>query len=518
MYIYKYIHQSESSYKPGSIQTHGFILICSEELQIIGVSDNTAVIISTNPKELIGKYIGDVFGKDTSDFLLKHYRNSKEVPKILVSRTNHLFSPHLQVISHRNTDGLIILEFENVFSNDKDVEFFNEVLKESFPLIQNAKTSKELFRIAALTFRKITDYDRAFVILFDEEYNGEVVGESKLKQIRNSYLGLNLPFISVFKESMPLTYLNVVQRIPDTLKKPSPIITDEDHSAYSIDLANSYLKSVPAPYLEYLASLGVRSSLKVSLIHEQKLWGMVVCRNNSPKNLSFLIKTFSMMLGNLISIQYNYIREKEETQFLNSNRDLQHKIMSSITDELTVCSRLTDFTPNISNLIECCGASLSYQGEVHNLGQTPASIEKLRELISDKMNGNLFYTESIQRDLPEAEFVKSNICGVVACRIGNDKSNMIIWYRKELKRVVNWALIPKKNKNGISSEQNNIDKKMEIREESVKHYSKRWTKPEIKAISNFGNLLTEIIMQRFDVLKNYESRNPNICIDEDVAV
>lgn len=526
MYIYKYIparsavgHQNLPTFTPGSIQPHGFILICSEELKIIGASDNTSGFINTEASELIGKNICEVFGKNISEYLLLHYGDNIEIPNISLRHTNLSPNSRLQIISHRNTDGLIILEFEIIASNEKDVDFFNEVIEESFPLIQNVKTSKELFRIAALAFRKITDYDRAFVILFDEEYNGEVVGESKLKQIRNSYLGLQLPFISMLNESMSLSYLNIVQRISDTLIKPSSIITDDSHNASSIDLVNSYLKSVPSPYLEYLASLGVRSSLKVSLIHEQKLWGMVVCRNNTPKNLSFHLKAFSMVLSNMISLQYNYIREKEETCFINTNRDLQHKLMSNITDESSLCSGLTDFSPNVSNLIECCGVTICYKGEIHNLGHTPSgsSIEKLKEIIPliSGMNGNLFYTESIQRDLPEAEFVKSNICGIIACRIGNNKHDIIIWYRKELKRIINWALLPKKSNNAITYVQNAFDKKLEIKEELVKHHSKKWSKKEIAAITSFKNLLYEITEQRFATLNSINSEFQKISLEGD---
>src|SRR5690606_35952969 len=48
-----------------------------------------------------------------------------------------------------------------------------------------------------------------------------------------------------------------------------------------LDLSQSTLRSVSPVHLEYLSNMGVTASLSVSLVYEDRLWGLVACHHYS---------------------------------------------------------------------------------------------------------------------------------------------------------------------------------------------------------------------------------------------
>ncbi|MHC5732103.1 MAG: GAF domain-containing protein, partial [Nostoc sp.] len=62
---------------------------------------------------------------------------------------------------------------------------------------------------------------------------------------------------------------------------------------------------------EYLHNMGVAASLTISLIKDEKLWGLIACHHQSPKYISYELRKACEFLGRLIFAE---ISAREETE------------------------------------------------------------------------------------------------------------------------------------------------------------------------------------------------------------
>src|SRR5205085_1476676 len=129
--------------------------------------------------------------------------------------------------------------------------------------------------------------DRVMLYKFDDDGHGSVVAEEKIASLE-SYLGLHYPESDIPKPARKLFISNSIRSIPEASSEPVQIFpANNPVSDRPIDLTNSILRSAAPCHLEYLHNMGVGSSLTISLIKDQKLWGLIACHHQTPKYISY---------------------------------------------------------------------------------------------------------------------------------------------------------------------------------------------------------------------------------------
>ena len=145
--------------------------------------------------------------------------------------------------------------------------------------LNRASSLQELYDITARAVRALTGFDRVMVYRYDADYNGEVVAEAKRADL-NSFLGLHYPASDIPAQARALYEKNWIRLISDVDYAPAPI-EPADHPATGapLDLTYSTLRSVSPIHLEYLRNMGVRASMSISLLRDDKLWGLIACHH-----------------------------------------------------------------------------------------------------------------------------------------------------------------------------------------------------------------------------------------------
>lgn len=369
-----------------------------------------------------------------------------------------------------------------------------ELSKEFVSYIEETHTLNELCHRVAEGTRKITGYDRVMIYRFDEQYNGEVISESKSEHLE-SFLGLHYPHTDIPVQARELYIRNQLRIIVDVNYVPVPIFTTiQEAGNQTLDLSISALRSVSPIHVQYLHNMGVGATLTISLMHKQKLWGLVACHHYSPKYLSYETRMAAKLLGHFITSQidtrllneeYKTAREvNEAVDRLSSekpalNRDSFKKIVAD---------------PRLLAVCNASGVSILLNDMVYTGGVTPAGeeIKRLAGILADHSVHGGFFTNSIIRQLPELQFICENLPGVNYISLDKASPDCIIWYRHETVREVNWAGDPAKS---IEKDQNGLSprKSFELWRETVKHQSKPWLKSELSAAAAYANILEKHI-------------------------
>ncbi|MEP0870037.1 ATP-binding protein [Trichocoleus desertorum AS-A10] len=486
----------------GQIQPHGLLLALQEpDLTITQLSENTQGYFGLALESLLGQPLSYIFTDETVESITALLQNGAD--------TSHPFAINLKAppvseasssqaaaflaTMHRN-DQAIVLELEPMPSTNpiQSGEFYSQ-LTQALVNIKQASTLTELFQNVAKEVRKVIQFDRVMIYRFDADHSGIVVAE-ELNSGLESYLGLRYPAADIPSVARNLFTRKWLRVIPDVHYQPVNLVATESVEA-PLDLSQSGLRGVSPCHLEYLRNMGVSASMSIPLIDQNQLWGLVACHHYSPKLVGYETRRVCELLGQLVSVELVLQQERE----LQNYRERIRRIEEGFRQDLlkypnridTVLKRNQE---TLLNLVQAQGVAIALGNQAILVGQTPSNIQiqdLLNWLLVDKKQ-EVFYTDSLVEEYPEAEPFKEVASGVLAISIlVRHTSYHIIWFRPEQRYTVKWAGNPS---DAVSVTAEGVVRlsprgSFEVWKELVRDHSLPWEPLEIEAAQELRHSL-----------------------------
>ncbi|KAJ8467132.1 hypothetical protein OPV22_029684 [Ensete ventricosum] len=304
---------------------------------------------------------------------------------------------------------------------------------------------------------ELTGYDRVMVYKFHEDDHGEVFAEIT-KPGLDPYLGLHYPATDIPQAARFLFMKNKVRMICDSRAKPIKIYQD-DKLPFDITFCGSTLRAPHSCHLQYMENMNSIASLVMAVVvnegdeddnteagqqpqqqKRKRLWGLVVCHNESPRFVPFPLRYACEFLMQVLAIHVskeieleNQIREKNilRTQTLLCDMLLKETSPIGIVTQ----------SPNIMDLLKCDGAALLYQNKVWRLGLSPTE-PQIRDiaywLTEYHMDSTGLSTDSLMdAGYPGASAIGDSVCGMAAARITS--RDVLFWFRSHTATEVRWG-------------------------------------------------------------------------------
>jgi len=500
--------ESEPIHIPGSIQPHGFLLGVSTKDQIIDFcSANCEDFLGLSKEKLLGKTLFDIFSKDQSDDFSFYQREE------LIDRAKPFIFTFDEVsyntTIHESGDAQI-LEFEPFPDETQDLPNLYKQTRNFVSLMEQHNSLAELCNDIAVETRRITGYDRVMIYRFDEEYNGEVIAESKREDL-NSFSGQKYPHTDIPVQARALYIRNPLRVITDVNYEPVPLFTRNDtgdKSNKSLDLSLSILRSVSPIHVEYLKNMGVGGTLTVSLLQNNKLWGLIACHHYSAKILPHYTRLAALLQGHFLTSQ---IKVREVAEEFEISRATDKALMESLAILHESDSFFEDaYTSEpFLNLANAHGFVIYQGGKLFKNGSVPADEElvKLFTLLSGKYPNSGFHTEQLTEIFPDFEYLSKYAAGVIYHSIASGTSDGVLWLRAERRETINWAGNPHKavvvNDDGRTRLSPRTSFALWM--EEVKNKSAKWRKSELNSSSSFTYALQKFINLHY--VRTQENKN-----------
>jgi len=180
---------------------------------------------------------------------------------------------------------------------------------------------------------EITKFDRVMMYKFDHQFNGEVISESKAENRASSYFGLHFPHTDIPIQARTLYIRNHSRFIADTEAVPvrfHPPCFDGHglpgsgpQAPRALDLSDCKLRAVSPCHIQYLKNMGVTGSLSMSIVVNDRLWGLLCCHNLSgPYYPNVHLRRAVELLSRIISVQVETNERKREIRALLSTQYL----------------------------------------------------------------------------------------------------------------------------------------------------------------------------------------------------
>jgi light-regulated signal transduction histidine kinase (bacteriophytochrome) len=372
-----------------------------------------------------------------------------------------------------------------------------------FQLTQKANSSENLqdyCNIFCQLFRELVGYDRVMVYRFDEDFNGEVFGESA-KENLTAYFGLHYPSTDIPEQAREL-YKKVHLRIIENVEaSPVPVFTNTDNASHmSLDLGRSILRSSSPIHLEYLKNMGVSATLTVSIMINNRLWGLVACHHYSSRYASISERETALALTNVLSTQlhhwqrsadYAAVQEKEHIYQMLLTQGVKGK---DIFHELTQASYITALT-------DSTGVAIVRDKKIFTYGLVPEDqvICQLHDWMISKVE-RVFQCTELSRYYPQMISHADVVSGVLYYELDAESRSAIFWFRPQLSEGKKWGGNPDLDKEvtGLLTPRRSF----EAWQQEVHGKSAKWKSHEIQAGLRLGAYLErEIFIKNLNYQK-----------------
>lgn len=481
--------ESEPIHIPGSIQEHGFLLGVDTETRLITYcSNNVSEYLHLSPEQVLNNPVLALCSPG-QEVQLAHIFAGKDFDQ------SQPFTFSFNGIEYNTKSHIsgrtIVLEFERFPNGHLELPDLYKQTQQFVNCLDEASNLQQLCQSISQETRNITGYDRVMIYRFDKDYNGEVVAESKREDLL-PLLGHNYPHTDIPPQARALYLKNMLRMIADVNYTPVPLLTIiPEEQAKQLDLSMSILRSVSPIHIEYLKNMGVNATLTISLVQDNRLWGLIACHHYSPKNIPYYTRLSALLQGYFFISQ---IKVREAADEYESSQQIEkgmQALLSILTnDDNFIENQYTN--PLLKSVINAEGIVIKLNEKIYADGKIPDDeqlADLLRWLKVHAPNGH-FFTDRLIDIYPAASQLSDSSAGLVYHTLDASSNNCVIWFRPERQKTINWAGNPSKTVlMDNSGARLSPRKSFELWEEIVKFQSKEWTKPELTAAIRLAHSL-----------------------------
>lgn len=474
---------------PGAIQPYGVLLAVTEPALDV-------VVASANAEELFGRPVSNLADLlDGDDAARVREGLAGDLAEVNPLRLT-VAGAEVDLVLHRR-DGLLITEWEPVAGAEQAGAAWHRRLPSVLQRLSASTTLEELSATLASDVRGVTGFDRVMVYRFDAGWNGEVIAEDRREDLE-PFLGLRFPASDIPAQARELYTTNWMRLIPDAAYQRVPLEPAVDpRTGRPLDLSGAMLRSVSPVHLEYLANMGVVSSMSVSLIDRGRLWGLISCHHYAgPHRPSYADRTAAEFLGRTASLLLRTTVAADEQEGVVEVAERAAELAAAVgRTPRALGAALTDQDVTVLDLLPATGAALRLGGRLRLVGTTPPA-DRVTELVGALLASDVSATDSVAQVVPGAADLADTASGVLAVPVGGE--DFLAWFRPETLREVTWGGNPYASKVAQTDDGPRLSPRRSFAawSETVRGTSLPWREHEVTAAHSLAGHLAAATMNR----------------------
>ncbi len=483
----------------GYIQDHGTLISCDIQSKlIVRCSENCHLLFGKGPLGLLGKpitrvidaqIIAEVYNElESSDSMFCEYMEGNE---------------RWLLIGHQSGNELV-LEFESYDAKVSLLEYQSR-LAGMLKSLEQSKSVEKICDKAAHLVKKYTGYDRVMVYRFDEDWNGNVIAEQK-KEGLEPWLGLHFPASDIPRQARKLFQLNGARLVRDVNSRPVHLVSlDSETLIGPLDQSLSELRSVSPIHIEYLTNMKVRSTFTIAVLCEGRLWGLIACHHYTDRFINYYHRMSFKFLAQAFAVRVQLLEANLQLKKAKQSSLIRSELMKQVIESQDLLKGLSKSEYTISDLTDCKGAAVCYNGDISTMGDCPdkAEIRVLLRVISSMSEGAEYHTTHFVKDCQETRDYKKAVSGVLCLFISKANSEALIWFKPEVTQAIRWAGKPEKLGDGMRlSPRKSFSKWVEIK----KGYAEPWGNNELSAARSLQKDILNLVAQKYEEAKRLNKK------------
>ena len=314
---------------PGSIQPHGVVLYFTAGGLLEGWSANAAAVASSALR--LGARCADLglpeealaLIQECVDMLADSNGDGDSGPGVAALSLGAVeYDCIVHAYQHR-----ILAEFEVRTVPATDVAMFAVKAHSSIDHLRRQKTVLGLMEITVKRIREMTGFDRVMAYRFRQDDSGDVVAED-VRADMVPYVNQRYPAGDIPAQARRLYALNTLRIIVDIGYQSVPLLGAP--GAAPLDMSFAVLRSVSPIHVEYLQNMGVGASMSVSIVINGRLWGLIACHHNTPKQVPYAIRMAADVLAQVLASTIQSIESKRDAEMVQKAASVRTALVESM--------------------------------------------------------------------------------------------------------------------------------------------------------------------------------------------
>jgi PAS domain S-box-containing protein len=428
----------EPIHTPGATQP--FAALLSGELGDFAVRH-----CSANLRDFLPFSADKALGRQLADILPDLPANALDFSRDQLSRSLPLprSSPLLHVSCHtRSGHWFVQLEPASVPSGGSHSSTIDA---EALLSLSRQPTLQSLLDNAVGLFRDILGYHRVMIYRFHEDWHGEVVAES-VEGSETRYLGLHFPATDIPAQARALYHHERLRIIPDAAAAIVPLISSVQGT--QLDLTGCTARAISPVHCEYLRNMGVRATLVLSIIVDNKLWGLVACHHSSPRHTAPLLRASALALTDMLALHISHHVSREHSVLLTTFRHHIIQLGLRLDTRRTTRDIFIDSADELLAPLRAEGIALLSNDGPHisrGLAPAPTTLAALHAwLDAHRPVAEVISISSTPDELRALPGWPAELAGLLAAPVSpSSPGNWLVFFRTEWPREIRWGGDPR---------------------------------------------------------------------------
>jgi diguanylate cyclase (GGDEF)-like protein len=487
----------EPIHTPGSIQPHGVLIVARRaDMRVVFASANAGLATGIGVESILGRPLSD--GLDPAVYDRITGRN--EAGQVIAETPRSICLSSLTGARHHFTihhlNDLMYVEIEPEV-DDTEAAQLPILSRTVIDAVRSAGSLSELLRTAACELRSLTGYDRVMVYKFDHDGSGYVVAEDRNPDLE-PYLNLHYPKSDIPSQARRLYVLQRIRVLADSDCNPVRVLSDlemaqEGTSPIPLDMTFCGLRSVSPVHMEYVRNMKVGATLTLSLLVDDRLWGLLVCHNRISRLPSPALRNSCDLISQILSFLIRQYVELEASRDKGRKQLAIDEIAASLSQYGAVTDGLAAAKEQVLSIVGAGGALLSFAGKTVCLGETPSMHDaiELKARLRKLDFGKIFAHDSLPTLMPDVRHLRQTACGILHMSVLGNPGEGILWFRPEVDSEMNWGGNPDKSLEA-SAETGRISprKSFEIWKTRVALHSLPWEELDLETARNLKRTIS----------------------------
>ncbi len=489
------IDKNENVCPIGLIQSVGCLIALNDSTFLIEqVSCNIGLWFDVQPEQLIGQPFSLLVGQEQAD-AIRHISGLKKWRQTAIITLDLTLHDQLVKLDAQISccDDLWLIEFEHI-PNETGDAFQNLFVPIRNALWQmEAEADFSLYtQLIVSQVRLLTGYDRVMMYQFHGNWDSEVIAECKNDEVK-SFLGCRFPALDISVKARDLFSKNSVLQIADIEAKKIAISPNlNGRTGMPLNLTYSAMRAMPSVYLHHLKNLGVKGALTISLMQQNRLWGLIVCHHLQPKYLPLRLRGINEFIGKAVSLRLSNMENEKKAELHDRTKIFLEKLSSEIKLSHSLKSDSSKFNQELIALISADGVTLNLNGQLVQSGQNvPEGIQQQIDHWLNTPAPRKIFQSQLQSCSPAAT-VGQTVCSVLIMPLNLQLDSYIAWFRSKTFLSLNYVDYINKAawppaKHVLFSPNENFDQWIN----SICHHSPCWSDEEISTAQSLALSLSD---------------------------
>ncbi|WP_416763066.1 ATP-binding protein [Roseateles sp. So40a] len=418
---------------PGSIQPHG-LMIAVREGRVAAWSENVPALLGLTPAlgqpwselPLPGALHGEI------DRLMDEAALTPGMPTFC--ETDLGGRPHDAVVHVHDHHTLIEIEPRTQPLSPQSSQ------ARVYERIRRAVSMEAVLQVAVDAIRAWTGFDRVMAYRFRHDESGEVEAEAKADTL-SSYLGLRYPASDIPAQARRLYLLNTLRLIPHVSYRAVALVGHPE--APPLDLTHSVLRSVSPIHVEYLHNMGVGASMSVSIVVNDKLWGLIACHHMSSLHVPYPVRSDCDVLAHLLSSAIATIEAREFARRQGDTASLIAELAADLAIADDAVTAMLARSARLRDVLRADALVLAQQSKVVSDGTLPQDLAVA--IATAPWTGEMPALRACLGDWPDSmQDALGQWVGAMCLPFDASNGGRLIALRKEQRETVRWAGQPDK--------------------------------------------------------------------------